>query len=78
MQVFPFKAINKFILSGDNSPVEEEQSPLKLPKIMQSGQATHLNKAKDKRKSRKGSIQEITDELLQWKYFLDHKFQHHD
>ncbi|CAK89646.1 unnamed protein product (macronuclear) [Paramecium tetraurelia] len=65
-------------MSGDNSPVEEEHSPLMLPKIKQSRQTPHLNKANDKRKLRKGSIQEITDELLQWKYFLDHKFQHHD
>lgn len=27
MQVFPLKAINKFILNGDNSPVNEEISP---------------------------------------------------
>ncbi|CAD8190999.1 unnamed protein product [Paramecium pentaurelia] len=78
MQVFPSKAINKFILSGDNSPAEEEISPIKITKITESRQTADLNKSKNKRKLRKSSVQEITDELLQWKYFLDHKFQHHD
>ncbi|CAD8096560.1 unnamed protein product [Paramecium sonneborni] len=78
MQSFPSQAVNKLILNGDQSPAHEENSPILLPQSIKLKPTLGIDMAKNRIKQKKRSIQEITDELLQWKYFLDHKFQHHD
>ncbi|CAD8095685.1 unnamed protein product [Paramecium sonneborni] len=78
MQAIPSHALNQLILNGDQSPAQEENSPHQLPQSIRLKQIQYIEMPKNRIKQKKRSIQEITDELLQWKYFLDHKFQHHD
>ncbi|CAD8201188.1 unnamed protein product [Paramecium octaurelia] len=79
MQAFPSHAIHQLILDGDNSPAEEENSPKIISKTIKSRQIPFMDMAKNRiKQKRKESTQEITDELLLWKQFLDHKFQHRD